>query len=97
MEKDRWNLENTFIACKIRLGKQVGGQDRRMTMGRCHSKRVKPDIIRVCKRVTGRTGKPYSKYYIDGTHAYDLHYQESPPIRMLALNRSYLLIGVVGS
>jgi hypothetical protein len=22
MEKDRWNLQNTFIDCKIRLGKQ---------------------------------------------------------------------------
>jgi hypothetical protein len=33
MEKHRQNLENTFIACKISLGKQVGGQGRRRTMG----------------------------------------------------------------
>jgi len=32
------------------------------------------------------TGKPYSKYYTDGKHAYDLPYEESPPIRLLALN-----------
>jgi hypothetical protein len=32
------------------------------------------------------TGKPYSKYYTDGKHAYDLAYEESPPTRLLALN-----------
>jgi hypothetical protein len=32
------------------------------------------------------TGKPYSKYYTDGQHAYDLSYEESPPTRLLALN-----------
>ena len=32
------------------------------------------------------TGKPYSKCYTDGRHAYDLPYEESPPTRLLALN-----------
>jgi hypothetical protein len=32
------------------------------------------------------TGRPYSKYYTDGRHAYDLPYEESPPTRLLALN-----------
>jgi hypothetical protein len=32
------------------------------------------------------TGKPYSKYYTDGTHAYNLSYELSPPTRLLALN-----------
>jgi hypothetical protein len=32
------------------------------------------------------TAKPYSKYYSDGRHAYDLPYEESPPTRLLSLN-----------
>jgi hypothetical protein len=32
------------------------------------------------------TGQPYSKYYKNGKHAYDLPYEESPPTRLLALN-----------
>jgi hypothetical protein len=42
--------------------------------------------LECAKELQAETGKPYSKYYIDGTHTYDLPYQESPPTRMLALN-----------
>jgi hypothetical protein len=39
------------------------------------------------------TGKPYGKYFKDGGKAYDLNYEEAPPIRLLsqALILSYWL------
>lgn len=39
------------------------------------------------------TGQPYTKYYTDGTPAYDLNYEESPPTRMLAMTENLLLRG----
>ena len=38
------------------------------------------------KELQLETGKPYSKYYTDGRHAYDLPYEKSPPTRLLALH-----------
>jgi hypothetical protein len=42
--------------------------------------------IECAKELQTETGKPYSKYYTDGMHAYDLSYAEAPPTRLLALN-----------
>jgi hypothetical protein len=40
------------------------------------------------------TGKSYTKYYDDGTKAYNLRYEEAPPTRLLAktLILSYWLV-----
>ena len=49
--------------------------------------------IECAKELQKEIGKPYGKYYTDGTKAYDLNYEESPPTRLLAqaLTVSYWL------
>lgn len=50
------------------------------------NKRVESASLECAKELQTETGKPYSKFYADGTLAYDLPYEEAPPIRLLALN-----------
>lgn len=73
-------LRKYFYSLQDKFGETSRRTGSSKDHGGCRSKRVNWTSLE-CARVTGRNRK---KYYIDGMHAYDLPYQESPPIQMLA-------------